>query len=143
MVSDGIADAGNDEWLQNLLAGWSGRDVNALVSLILAVGIFSLCFLLANEYFKQRMQEKEGQKLELAADSISIDTEWKDNGFLVGIQSGRVIVYEADTQQVYEYTDIDAAVLQKLHPSVYQDLLKNVHFDSKKELYRYLESLST
>ena len=54
-----------------------------------------------------------------------IDTEWKDNGFLVGIQSGRVIVYEADTQQVYEYTDIDAAVLQKLHPSVYQDLLKN------------------
>lgn len=43
---------------------------------------------------------------------------------LVGIQSGRVIVYEADTQQVYEYTDIDAAVLQKLHPSVYQDLLK-------------------
>ena len=36
MVSDGIADAGNDEWLQNLLAGWSGRDANALVSLILA-----------------------------------------------------------------------------------------------------------
>ena len=36
MVSDGIADAGNDEWLQNLLAGWSDRDVNALVSLILA-----------------------------------------------------------------------------------------------------------
>ena len=63
---------------------------------LLFVGIFSLCFLLANEYFKQRMQEKEGQKLELAADSISIDTEWKDNGFLVGIQSGRVIVYEAD-----------------------------------------------
>lgn len=43
---------------------------------LLFVGIFSLCFLLANEYFKQRMQEKEGQKLELAADSISIDTEW-------------------------------------------------------------------
>ena len=26
---------------------------------LLFVGIFSLCFLLANEYFKQRMQEKE------------------------------------------------------------------------------------
>ena len=35
-TADGIADAGNDEWLQNLLAGWSGRDANALVSLILA-----------------------------------------------------------------------------------------------------------
>ena len=31
-----VSDAGNDEWLQNLLAGWSGRDANALVSLILA-----------------------------------------------------------------------------------------------------------
>lgn len=35
MISDGIADETNDEWLQNLLAGWQGRDVNALVSLIL------------------------------------------------------------------------------------------------------------
>ena len=30
---------------------------------LLFVGIFSLCFLLANEYFKQRMQEKEGHNL--------------------------------------------------------------------------------
>lgn len=35
MVSDGIADAGSDEWLQNLLAGWNGSDPNALVSLIM------------------------------------------------------------------------------------------------------------
>lgn len=36
MVSDGIADVNDDEWLQDLLAGWNGRDCNALVSLILA-----------------------------------------------------------------------------------------------------------
>ncbi|MDO4811655.1 MAG: SpoIIE family protein phosphatase [Eubacteriales bacterium] len=35
MVSDGIADASSDEWLQNLLAGWNGSDPNALVSLIM------------------------------------------------------------------------------------------------------------
>lgn len=35
MISDGVADAGNDEWLQNLLAGWNGTDPNALVSLIM------------------------------------------------------------------------------------------------------------
>ncbi len=35
MVSDGIADANSDEWLQNLLAGWNGSDANALVSLIM------------------------------------------------------------------------------------------------------------
>lgn len=35
MVSDGIADANDDEWLQNLLAGWSGGPANELTSRIL------------------------------------------------------------------------------------------------------------
>ncbi|MBQ0038552.1 MAG: SpoIIE family protein phosphatase [Clostridiales bacterium] len=36
MISDGIADAVDDEWLQNLLAGWNGKDCNTLTSLILS-----------------------------------------------------------------------------------------------------------
>jgi stage II sporulation protein E len=36
MVSDGVADETDDEWLQNLLAGWNGRDCNTLVSLIMS-----------------------------------------------------------------------------------------------------------
>ncbi len=36
MVSDGVADAGDDEWLQDLLAGWSGSDPQQLVSAILS-----------------------------------------------------------------------------------------------------------
>ena len=35
MVSDGIADETDDEWLQNLLAGWNGNDASALTTLIL------------------------------------------------------------------------------------------------------------
>lgn len=35
MVSDGIADETDDEWLQNLLAGWNGSDASALTTLIL------------------------------------------------------------------------------------------------------------
>ena len=35
MVSDGVADPGRDEWLQDLLAGWDGDDPQALASLIL------------------------------------------------------------------------------------------------------------
>lgn len=35
MVSDGVADAGDDQWLQDLLAGWQGEDPNVLVSLVL------------------------------------------------------------------------------------------------------------
>ena len=35
MVSDGVADPGRDEWLQDLLAGWDGDDPQALAGLIL------------------------------------------------------------------------------------------------------------
>ena len=35
MVSDGVADSGDDQWLQNLLAGWQGTDPQTLVSLVL------------------------------------------------------------------------------------------------------------
>ena len=35
MVSDGVADAAHDEWLQDLLAGWQGSDPQTLVTLIL------------------------------------------------------------------------------------------------------------
>ncbi|MBE6919721.1 MAG: stage II sporulation protein E [Ruminococcaceae bacterium] len=36
MVSDGIADETDDEWLQNLLSGWNGTDATALANLILS-----------------------------------------------------------------------------------------------------------
>ena len=35
MISDGVADSGDDKWLQDLLAGWQGRDPDMLVSLML------------------------------------------------------------------------------------------------------------
>ena len=39
MVSDGVADPGRDEWLQNLLAGWEGEDPQTLAGLILSESI--------------------------------------------------------------------------------------------------------
>ena len=36
MVSDGVADAGSDEWLQDFLAGWSGEDPQALAGALMA-----------------------------------------------------------------------------------------------------------
>lgn len=35
MVSDGVADAGEDEWLQDLLAGWHGHGAQELAELVL------------------------------------------------------------------------------------------------------------
>ena len=36
MISDGVADPGDDEWLQNLLAGWQSGEPQRLVSLVMA-----------------------------------------------------------------------------------------------------------
>ncbi len=36
MISDGVADETEDEWLQNLLAGWTGSDATMLTNLILS-----------------------------------------------------------------------------------------------------------
>jgi len=36
LISDGVADAGHDEWLQDLLAGWEGDDPQILAGLILS-----------------------------------------------------------------------------------------------------------
>ena len=35
MLSDGVADPGRDDWLQNLLAGWEGEDPQVLAGLIM------------------------------------------------------------------------------------------------------------
>lgn len=39
MITDGVADASSDEWLQDLLAGWEGENAQLLVSAILADSI--------------------------------------------------------------------------------------------------------
>ena len=39
MISDGVADPGRDEWLENLLAGWEGEDPQTLAGLILTESV--------------------------------------------------------------------------------------------------------
>jgi stage II sporulation protein E len=39
MVSDGVADPGRDEWLQDVLAGWEGEDPQELANLLLRQSI--------------------------------------------------------------------------------------------------------
>ena len=39
LISDGVADPGRDEWLQNLLTGWNGEDPQTLAGLILSESI--------------------------------------------------------------------------------------------------------
>lgn len=108
--------------------------------LLLFTGLFVLCYLLANAYYNQKLQEEEGRKL--LADSISIDME-EGEKYFVGIRNGHVVVFEADSDHLYEYTGIDAQLLKELHPDIYEELQQMVEFNSGYEMYRYLESLAS
>ena len=123
---------------------------------ILFAGIFILCYLLANEYFGQRTRNESETSQESVRDSISIDVENENQDsmsfdvkndkekYVVGVQDARVVVYQNDTGQIFEYADIDVEVIRRLHPDMYERLQKRqVYFDSEQALYRYLESLST
>ena len=39
LISDGVADPGRDDWLQDLLAGWQGEDPQALATCILSESV--------------------------------------------------------------------------------------------------------
>ena len=108
--------------------------------LLLFTGLFLLCYLLANAYFVQKLQEKKGKKLLAESVTINIDTEEK---YLVGIRNEHVVVFEADSDHLYEYTGIDEQILKQVHPDIYDELCQMVEFNSKYEMYRYLESLAS
>ncbi len=66
MVSDGVADSLEDQWLQDLLAGWQGEDPNVLVNLVLKEAArrrnggddcSALCL-----YLQPKAQEKKTEK---------------------------------------------------------------------------------
>ena len=63
--------------------------------------------------------------------------------YIVGIEDGYVIVYLNDKNNVYEYTDIDAAVLKIIDNAQYEKILNNITFDNKEELFDFLESIAS
>ncbi|MBR1815491.1 MAG: hypothetical protein IJ763_02200 [Lachnospiraceae bacterium] len=63
--------------------------------------------------------------------------------YIVGIEDGYVIVYLNDKNNVYEYTDIDAAVLKIIDSIQYEKILNNITFDNKEELFDFLESIAS
>ncbi len=108
--------------------------------LLLFTGLFVLCYMLTSAYFEQKLHEE--QEKQLLADSASFDVN-SDEKYLVGIRNDHVVVFEADSDHLYEYTGIDAEILKEIHPDIYEELQKMVEFNSKYEMYRYLESLAS
>ena len=76
---------------------------------------------------------------------IENDTDYiiTGNSYIVGIEDGYVIVYLNDKYNVYEFTDIDAAVLKIIDKELYDRISDNIVFDNEEELFDFLESISS
>lgn len=58
------------------------------------------------------------------------------------IVNGYIVVYNNLSNQVYEYTDIDADIVKELDYELYQKI-EEMEFNTKEELFVFLESIDS
>ena len=58
------------------------------------------------------------------------------------IVNGYIVVYNNLSNQVYEYTDIDADIIKELDYELYQKI-EEMEFNTKEELFVFLESIDS
>lgn len=62
--------------------------------------------------------------------------------YMVGIKDGYVIVFDG-SEEVFEYTGIEAELIQTLNHNLYERLKSGMHFESIEDIYLFLESISS
>lgn len=63
--------------------------------------------------------------------------------YIVGIKNDYVIVYKNSLDCIFEYTGIDAKVIKCVNPKLYLKINDHIVFDSKEDLFDFLESLAS
>lgn len=127
--------------------------------IILGTVIFFTAFYLSKKFFKENcykvvIEETEEkpeyvyEQDDLFVESIVHNAEQKahilaDNyKYGLSIVNGYIVVYDCLSNQVFEYTDIDADIIKKLDLKLYNEL-ENRKFTTKEELFDFLESIDS
>ncbi len=76
-------------------------------------------------------------------DSNIENSETDTTTYFAGIRNGYVVVYENTTDNVFEYTDIDAELIRLMNPDLFRKLESNVILKTKEDVYKFLESISS
>lgn len=63
--------------------------------------------------------------------------------FRVGIRNGYVVVFTGQSDTIYEYTDINANLLMNTDIKTYNKLLEELEFDTREEMFDFLESIAS
>lgn len=99
--------------------------------------IFTLLLTIAYQWSYQKSLER------IHRDELPILTEGsiqKEEGYILSIEDGYVIVYLSDQKTVYEYTSISA---KELPQSLQTELESGKQVESLQEVYGFLENYSS
>lgn len=131
--------------------------------LLVAIYIFLTFFFIFRDTFKEKSKDIVANTIEElstedtvdAIDYInnnekntSEDTDLKTNVnviecYKVGIKNGFVIVYDGSSDSVYEYTGIDANIIKATDEDLYREIVNEIEFDTKEDMFDFLESIAS
>lgn len=64
------------------------------------------------------------------------------SNYIVTIKNGYIIVYQNSVENIYEYTGIDAEMIKITDEEMYNRLKESVIFNTREELFSFLESIA-
>lgn len=127
--------------------------------IIVGIVIFFTAFYISKQFFQKNSykmiveETEEEQEYVYVPEDIFIESvvhnaEQKahmyENNYKYNLRivNGYIVVYDCLSNQVFEYTDIDADIIKKLDLKLYNDL-ENKKFTTKEELFDFLESIDS
>lgn len=94
-------------------------------------------------YNDKTIQDATEELSEEAIDTLNSGEMSQDkSNYIVTIKNGYIIVYQNSVENIYEYTGIDAETIKITDEDMYNKLKESVIFDTREELFSFLESIA-
>lgn len=114
--------------------------------LFIFITIFICFFILGRFVFYKQIYEKPDSTeiTESSESAVSVSNqEQKANKYIITIINDKVVVYKDSLNNLYEETDIDAEILKLTNNEIYKQLKNTVILNDEKQMYKFLESISS
>ncbi len=128
--------------------------------LYVAVFIFFVAYIVSRQKFSESSKDIVANTVQATTEEATLDVidyypqveeasinepgnvEYTDI-FRVGIRNGYVVVFTGQSDTIYEYTDINANLLMNTDVKTYNKLLDELEFDTREEMFDFLESIAS
>lgn len=125
-----------------------------------AVFVFFVAYIVSRQKFSESSKDIVANTVQATTEEVTLDVidyysqveeENLDevsnvqhtDTFRVGIRNGYVVVFTGQSDTIYEYTDINANLLMNTDIKTYNKLLEELEFDTREEMFDFLESIAS